>query len=551
MRASPAPAKRAARQETSGAAAATCEISSPGTYTYTRFGYCVAGVNVVYILRDTNGKEIGRGTLEVSTSATLQKNATTWDEQITVRMTSARDAVTALTAKFRSSCGTGCTATDDEPWYGGNLVVGQFHTGTVSYSSAPLPGATAEFTTAYRMYVTSPGVALVDPNAGWDNPAKIRCDDAVGGTSPAGCAVPSVMPVVPLKTTAGEPGGAVAAYEWAQRNQQGAWGLRGHPLTRLTSGVGGRTASTCGGFKQEPELVNGDRCGDFPFGETKEGGAPGAQCVRLIPSLGSGEWDTYILNDAHEHNPAAPCVQAHVTPDEKAFADDQLAEGFTDQRVIDRDAFELTISTPDTGPDIRCREDDKPASALSNGDGWFWNTTEPVPLVQQTVKELGAGERPTRALACVGRDTAKGTGTSGDITGWLDARAFRAAHPADSTLSRCHLVARILGGKGSTEITRFNLVPCWHSGLNTGTPSMRTFEFAAQNLIKGPEEAFGSSDALLYEVTPVYKNENSTIPIGVTMSATIQRANGTNEELFPNVYITNTVKNTGQFNLGN
>jgi hypothetical protein len=52
-------------------------------------------------------------------------------------------------------------------------------------------------------------------------------------------------------------------------------------------------------------------------------------------------------------------------------------------------------------------------------------------------------------------------------------------------------------------------------------------------------------------VTPVYKDANSTIPVGVTMNANIERANGTTEELFPNVYVTNTLKNTGLYNLGN
>lgn len=52
-------------------------------------------------------------------------------------------------------------------------------------------------------------------------------------------------------------------------------------------------------------------------------------------------------------------------------------------------------------------------------------------------------------------------------------------------------------------------------------------------------------------MTPVYKDANSTIPVSVTMSADIQRANGTTEVLTPNVYVTNTQANTGLHNLGN
>ncbi len=205
-----------------------------------------------------------------------------------------------------------------------------------------------------------------------------------------------------MSATESDPGGAVAAYGWAQKNLNGAWGKQGSPLTRSTSGVADRTARTCGGFTAQTDLVDSDSCGDFPFGEAAQGGAPGAQCVQVIPNLGNGEWDTYILNDAHDHDPAAPCVQAHVTPAEKQFADTQLADGFKDQRVIDADPFELTISTPDTGPQASCLNDLPPAGSLPNRDGWFKNTTEAVPLVNQTDPSGGPGRRPTQAQACLG-----------------------------------------------------------------------------------------------------------------------------------------------------
>ncbi|MBW8738822.1 MAG: DNA/RNA non-specific endonuclease [Streptomyces turgidiscabies] len=539
------------RAAVAAAAAGSCDITVPGSYTYTRFEYCVTGVNVLYVLRDSNGKEIGRGTLQVSASATLPATGTAWNEQITTKMTSASGDVTALSAKFRASCTTGCTTTKTAPWFGGELTVGQSVSGSVAYSSAPAANTSVQFTTSYKMYVTSPGATTVDPNASWDNPRKLRCDNAVGGTSTAGCAVPSVMPVVPMKATSSDAGGAVAAYGWAQKNLNGAWGKKGSPLTRSTSGVAGRTASTCGGFTAQTDLVEADSCGDFPFGEAKEGGAAGDRCVEVIPNLGNGEWDTYILNDGHVLDPASPCVQAHVTPAEKQFADTQLADGFRDQRVIDADQFELTISTPDTGPQAGCLNDPPPTGSLPNRDGWFKNTTESVPLVNQTDPSGGPGQRPTQAQACLGRNVGGGTGTSDPVTGWKDAEAFKKANNATNGLSRCHLVGRVLGGQGTSDLTRYNLVPCWQSGMNTGTPSMRTFESKTQDLIKGPLAAFGANDAVFYEVTPVYKDANSTIPLGVTMHATIQRANGTTEELFPNVYVTNTLQNTGTLNLGN
>ncbi|GHB32435.1 hypothetical protein GCM10010377_23490 [Streptomyces viridiviolaceus] len=557
----PAPAKAETRtafaataaSASTTAAAGSCDITSPGNYSYERFSYCVSGINVIYILRDSRGLEIGRGTLAVSTGADLSPTATTWSEQVTVTMTGASGDVTSLNAKFRASCDAGCTATKTAPWYGGAITLGQTLTGNVTYSSPQTTGSSASFYTSYAMYVTSPGATATDPNASWKNSRQIRCDDAVGGTSVAGCAVPSVMAVVPMKATSADAGGAVAAYGWAQNNLDGAWGKNGSPLTRSTNGVANRTAATCGGFTAEPELVDPDTCADFPFGEAKEGGAPGAQCVTVIPNLGNGEWDTYVLNDAHVLDRTSPCVQAHVTPAEKQFADTELADGFKDQRVIDADQFELTFSLPDTGPQASCLNDPAPINSLPNGDGWFYNTTEAVPLVNQSDPAGGGGFRPARAQACVGLNVKEGTDTSNPVTGMKDAVEYAKANNLPYDQSRCHLIPKVLGGKGTSKRTRFNLVPCWQVGMNTGSPSMRTYEKIAEDLVKGndPTRVLGTNDAIFYQVTPVYKDANSTIPVGVTMNANIQRANGTTEELFPNVYVTNTYANTGLYNLGN
>jgi hypothetical protein len=547
----PVPAARTKAQPRSLAATSagvgSCSITSPGNYSYERFSYCVTGVNVLYILRDSKGAELGRGTLEISTSASLPAAGTTWSEHVTVTMTSASGEVTALDAKFRASCGTGCRAMTTAPWYESGLVLGKTLSGDVKYSSAPATGSVAEFLTSYKLYVTSPGATPVDPSASWDNPRKIRCDNAVGGTSSAGCVIPSIMPVVPMSATASDAGGAVAAYAWAQKKLNGAWGKKGSPLTRSTSGVADHTARTCSGFTPEPELVDNDSCGDFPFGEAKEGGAAGTDCVKVIPNLGSGEWGTYVLNDARAVDPASPCVQAHVTPAEKQFAAAQLADGFKNQRVIDADQFELTFSLPDTGPHARCL-DSKPGPALTSGAGWILNTTEPVPHVNKTTDPLGrAGDRPTRAQACLDRTAPEGTPAQGDIPGWQDAEIFRNANSLTNGLARCHLIPNITGGRG----IQVNLVPCWQAGMNTGTPSMRTYEAMAQKVIQSDVSAFGPDDAIFYQVTPVYNDATSTIPVGVTMSANIERADGTIEQLFSNVYVTNTLKNTGLYNLGN
>ncbi|WP_329409555.1 DNA/RNA non-specific endonuclease [Streptomyces sp. NBC_00704] len=554
---STSPAVAAPRRSRSSVAAAadTCGITSPGSYTYDRFEYCVTGVNVLYVLRDGNGKEIGRGTVQVSTSATLPAKGTAWQEQITARMTSASGDVTALNAKFRASCTSGCTTTKTAPWYGGDLVPGQSVSGSVAYSSSPAAGTAVQFTTSYKMYVTSPGATAVDPNASWDNPRKLRCDDDVrdttgAGTPSPGCVVPSVTPVVLMRAQGSQPGGAVAAYEWAQQRFDDGWGQK-KLLTRQKSGVADRTGRTCGSFDPNTDLVENDTCGEFPFAEAKEGGIDGARCAELIPNASSGGWDTYVLGDSRDLDPATPCVRAHVPPADKQFADAQLTEGFTAQRVVDGEQFKVAFTTPDAVPQARCLANPPTATgARPSGNGWLRNTTEPVPHVNKTITPMGPpGTRPSTAQACLGKTLGEGKPAKGDITGWQDAQKFEGNVPKTEQ-ARCHLIANILGGPGQIrDGGQNNLVPCWQAGMNTGTPSMRTYEAMAQNKVK--EQGFGPNDAIFYQVTPVFRDATSTIPTGVTMTATIERANGTTEELFPNVYVPNTKADTGLLNLGN
>ncbi|MFJ2705784.1 DNA/RNA non-specific endonuclease [Streptomyces sp. NPDC087428] len=108
---------------------------------------------------------------------------------------------------------------------------------------------------------------------------------------------------------------------------------------------------------------------------------------------------------------------------------------------------------------------------------------------------------------------------------------------------RNHLIANILGGRISP-----NLVPCWQAGMNTGASSMGQYEEQALDEVR--LASFSEDDAILYQVTPTYLSADSTIPVGVTVSAEIQREDGSVEQLFPDVYIANT-QTGGQHNLGN
>ncbi|WP_234042534.1 DNA/RNA non-specific endonuclease [Streptomyces marianii] len=171
------------------------------------------------------------------------------------------------------------------------------------------------------------------------------------------------------------------------------------------------------------------------------------------------------------------------------------------------------------------------------------NTTEPVPHVRKNDQTSTAGHRATKATACLGKQPGPGSEAGGEITGWLDAADYASAHNLSDQLARCHLIANILGGRISK-----NLVPCWQVGVNTGAGSMWEYEEQVRDEVR--LASFSEDDAILYEVTPTYLSADSTIPVGVTMSAKIEREDGSVELMFQNVYIPNT-QTGGAHNLGN
>ncbi|MEV0320183.1 DNA/RNA non-specific endonuclease [Streptomyces sp. NPDC050658] len=202
-------------------------------------------------------------------------------------------------------------------------------------------------------------------------------------------------------------------------------------------------------------------------------------------------------------------------------------------------------------PKADCLES-TPDGARRVGKGWIRNTTQWVPWRNKTTNPPdGPGLRGGQATACLGKKPPEGTGADLDITGWRDAKEFREKNAGAPSVSRCHLIARKLGGRGTAQKDAANLVPCWQVGLNTGTPSMATYELIVRKVVQG--KSLGDNDAVMYQVTPNYRYFlTSTIPTSVTMSATVQRANGDKEPLFTDKTVTNTETKTGKnLNLGN
>ncbi|WP_053161011.1 DNA/RNA non-specific endonuclease [Streptomyces caatingaensis] len=184
----------------------------------------------------------------------------------------------------------------------------------------------------------------------------------------------------------------------------------------------------------------------------------------------------------------------------------------------------------------------------NSGGGWIQNSSAPVPHRNRTDPTSPAGTRAGGARACLRWPLGEGSPASGDITGWKDAQDFVDKNPPGAAIARCHLIANTLGGKGQVrDGGQDNLVPCWQVGMNTGTPSMWTYERQVKQKVMAAD--MRPDDAVYYMVTPLYRDDASTIPTGVVMSAAVQRANGAQELMFTEG-IPNTQARSG-LNLGN
>ncbi|MGW0825546.1 hypothetical protein [Streptomyces sp. NPDC002845] len=203
-----------------------CSVT-PGVWTWTRTGgMCLSGQQVTYTLYDENGKQVGRGFLQVSSKLETSCKSTDIREQITVKVTGVEGRVTSLNVKMTVDCASDCTTTMRTPWWGTRtLTQGQSATGEVTYDGA-VPSAKTRFSfqTQYKLYVTATGATPVDPNATWDSPATamIRCDTEMPTLT--GCVIPDpdVDPVLEFSLSDPVHASASAGYLFAQRQRNWA-----------------------------------------------------------------------------------------------------------------------------------------------------------------------------------------------------------------------------------------------------------------------------------------------------------------------------------------
>jgi predicted nucleic acid-binding Zn-ribbon protein len=184
-----------------------------------------------------------------------------------------------------------------------------------------------------------------------------------------------------------------------------------------------------------------------------------------------------------------------------------------------------------------------PGGHEQNGSGWILNTDDDVALKNQNDPLGGPGTRAGEGQACVTSDHTGGSPARGNITGYQDATVEveksglkedfeKAGLDPDEILARCHIIGAQLGGEGIPQ----NLFPCYQKGLNIGYPSMRD---PYETLLAAITNRLPANAAVLYTVIPEYKNRDSTIPEGVTMTAELQEPDGASYPIFSGAELSN------------
>ncbi|MFE5077632.1 NucA/NucB deoxyribonuclease domain-containing protein [Streptomyces halstedii] len=333
----------AAKITSPGLMAATCDITQPGSFTANRFGICMSGLVSTYTLYSDKGAVLGTGVMNVGTDMALSASKSTWDEQITVKVTSVTGQVKSLNISYDASCTGTCVMTTAVPWTGAKtLGQGQQATGKVTYNSAVARGSRTTITSKQHMYVTSTGAVPTQPNVNWDNPWAIRCDNEVSANP--GCVVPDIRTNFSLSLS--EFGAAAATYGWTQNALRG-----GAPLTRLAdeSAAEENRKHTCGSLSGDPfnymdDIVPDDSCDEFPFARTYEGGTSGFLCADIVPLLEDGKW---VIYEARTDKPVTgnePCTRGHVPNTLNTNAGLALGRFAQSDRVLDTEKYNITVT---------------------------------------------------------------------------------------------------------------------------------------------------------------------------------------------------------------
>ncbi|WP_240810897.1 NucA/NucB deoxyribonuclease domain-containing protein [Streptomyces tendae] len=324
--------------------AATCQVTNPGTWTWSRTGgMCLNGAEVTYKLLDSRGAEIGSGLIAVNSTLSTSYKSLDVTETITAKVIRVTGDVQSLTLRMQVGCGTGCTPVTKQPWYATTLGYDQEVTGKTKYRGDPFAtGKTrVSFRTNYAMYVTMPGATPVDSSATWSSPAggEIRCDAEQPRLR--GCVIPTNdLPVLSYSRAHEKYGIVVPIYEEIMR-RRGTDILHAVDLAQATV----NRNATCTPFTNlYPSTRGADSCDEFPPASTKEGGQDGTLCAELTPQVVNNVWSAPATWANRPATGTETCLRLHITQRANSSAGGVLGSLRKYQRLVTDDPFRIEFT---------------------------------------------------------------------------------------------------------------------------------------------------------------------------------------------------------------
>ncbi|GHG36406.1 hypothetical protein GCM10018777_61380 [Streptomyces albogriseolus] len=325
--------------------AATCQVTNPGTWTWSRTGgMCLNGAEVTYKLLDSRGAEIGSGLISVNSTLSTSYKSLDVTETITAKVIRVTGDVQSLTLRMQVGCGTGCTTVTKQPWYATTLSYNGEVTGKTKYRGDPFAtGKTrVSFRTNYAMYVTMPGANPVDSSATWSSPAggEIRCDAEQPRLR--GCVIPTNdLPVLSYSRSHEKYGIVVPIYEEIMR-RRGTDILHAVDLTQATA----NRNATCTPFTNlYPTTRGADSCDEFPPASTKEGGQDGSLCAELTPQVVNNVWSAPATWPNRPTTGTETCLRLHITQRANSSAGGVLGSLRKYQRLVTDDPFRIEFTS--------------------------------------------------------------------------------------------------------------------------------------------------------------------------------------------------------------
>jgi len=275
--------------------------------------------------------------LEINLSYT-SGSIETWAQQIEIRMFGGWGLIAGTMVQGRATCTGACAATRST--FPPQLVrTGQDEEGEAFFdTTATVPGSVGRANTTFTYDFFNPAWTLQPPPFQAD-PPEVRCDNALPGTTQAGCVFVGYTPVMIYDLAGAFPELARHIGDAQQSGLPGAY-PNGARLSRLIDPVlqaANRTRAcpdaSAGGYPRPP----GKSCDEYPFASTNQGAAT------QVPRGPARTFPYCQINEPPGSGPVGYSV-CMIDEIQNSVGGSVLGSFYNSNRVLDQDQFYVWIT---------------------------------------------------------------------------------------------------------------------------------------------------------------------------------------------------------------